>query len=576
MSNTTSHKQPSEDSNHALRHAVQKLEAFSSQNSAKTSSQVEQEIVKAVEVIKRHYPHIQKFKKGNPEEQKLANSTLEAIKEYNSSLASAQLKPSSWRDRVSRFFYEKCGIPINKDLPKNTIELPQPASVQFVYSNAKNKKISQQFESAAIESSSKKITSFMQTTAINQEEVYSKQEADAFRVKAISLLKNHGIRFTSPTDEFLSIRSTPIQATIQTTPSENSALTKIIMRQVLTPLPGEEIEFKGEFHRNIKTLKHSFPVSESFVVTSKSHQTGFPHPSQHHGWALADQLIPLYPQQLELMPTFLPFLRKKQQIAQELLPNAALNAKAKELLKSKKLVFEEHKTELLTKHHKLNLAILKTSSENTFSNAFEVIRCYFNRIAEQKFSYVYLCEVQESMISNFIAHPYAHLYEQWIEKKHESLFVASFKERAQAALKILQEATEKNIQDLIVQKKTARTPIEQETLEYIICMGHLTKKAMHMMILQHLSEVIGFAPPMLDQFEQKMQVALYTQLLSFQDELVMAWGDDVVYARMLRQLQADVELFEMKAGAFERLESVPAEIVSELEVYFNARYYELL
>jgi len=573
MSNTKSRYQPSEDSTQDLRHAIQKLGTFSLQSPGKTSPQIHQEIGKAIEVIKSHYPHIQKFKKGTPDEQKLASSTLEAIKKYNHLLANAELKPTSWRDLISRFFYEKCGMTINKEFPKNPIELPpQPASVQVVYSNATNKKISQRVESAAVQSSSKKISSFMQTAAIHQEDLYSKQEADAFRVKAISLLRNHGIGFTSATDEFLSIRLTPIQATIQTTPSENSPLTKIIMRQVLTPLPGEELEFKGEFQRNIKTLKHSFPISESFVVTAKSHQTGFPHPSQHCGWSLSDQLIPLYPQQLELLPTFGPFFQKKQEIAQALLPNASLNAKAKELLKSKKLAFEEHKTELLKKHQELNRAMLKNAPET----AFEVVRCYFNRIAEQKFPYAYLCEVQESIINNFIIHPYEHLYEQWIEKKHEGLFVASYKERAQVALEILQEITEKNICELMAQKESARTPIEQETLEYILCVGHAIKKALHMMILQHLSEVIGFAPPMLNLFEQKMQVALYTQLLSFQEELAMPLSDDVVYERMLGQLEADSALFEMEEAVFESLETVPVEIVNELEVYFNARYYELL
>lgn len=532
---------------------------------------VKSDVLRAIEVVKSNYLLIQKLKKGTPEQQKLANTAMDAVQRYNRTIAQARHLPPTWSTRVSRYIYERCGLGLDPIFEVHPIDMPQPAAVHVKYSaNRQPIKISQKLESVP---ASQKIAELMQRQQDTSfEELISKNEADAFRAKAVSLLRNHGIRFTSTPDEFASICKTPIQASLENPLSQDPAKkSRLLLRQIISSFPGEVIEFKGEFQRVQGTKNQSVPVSDSFEISSKAHQTGFPHPLQHHGWALSDLLIPPCPQRFDLLDDFNLIYHEKQRVAEALLPEGELNGKAKELLKAKKQVFEDHRNQLLDMHKTLALAILKAAPVDAYEgNANEVIAAFFDYLPSVPKFYDYLSEVHELMIASYIIRPFERLKEEWLELKNVNFFQEDLKLRQKTAFDLMDDEMLRSEKDLREQKKHFTTLSTKAAFDYILFMGRLLARPIKFMIAQHMSETIGFTPPMFGEFELKAQASLFYQLKSFHEEFK---GETITLEMMQERLQTDIKIFQ--AESFESLDEDLTLLVEELEVYFNSRYYTL-
>ena len=214
----------------------------------------------------------------------------------------------------------------------------------------------------------------------------AKQELDAFRMKAITLLKQHEIRFTSLTDQLHMIREVPIVMIENTSFSKAFAENIIAMQQTISPFPGETIELQGAFQRNSQSHSRSVPIPHSFHITTKSRQTGYPHPSQHHGWALSHTLI----------PAGHPLIAKMDDIARQLIPEESLNIKAKELLKIKQHCFNSNVDEFLEMHKQMNQAMLKIAHVKEH----QVLDHFFENLKKENNIYKYLSEIHKEIISN--------------------------------------------------------------------------------------------------------------------------------------------------------------------------------
>lgn len=90
----------------------------------------------------------------------------------------------------------------------------------------------------------------------------TEREIDAFRMKAITLIKNHDVTFPSVAEALKTIKNTPIYATYE---HENEAI--VILEQRLSPFPGETIILKGSFKRDPKSLVSTIPIN--FELTKK-------------------------------------------------------------------------------------------------------------------------------------------------------------------------------------------------------------------------------------------------------------------------------------------------------------------
>jgi len=477
------------------------------------------EILKAIQTIQKNYLFIQKLKKGNESEQALADSTLKIIQRYNQTVKKASEKQLPLSHRISNFIYKQYGLQVDTDLEKKIIHLPFEATHEFKTSS-NHKKINH----AAV--------SFIQ----QNEQTISNNEADAFRVKAISLLKTNGIRFTTIAEEFQAIRSTPIQATI-----DSSDLKRIMMTQVLKPFPGEIIAFKGIFQRDGEALHKSVPLTDSFEISTMSHQTGFPHPIQHTGFALADCMVPCCPVNLQKLKSFAPILQLKQEIALKLLPNGSLNSQAKEILKKKREIFEENSKELL----QLHLAFYKTlfnafPEENRSENGLEIIDQFFKDATFDQLS-----EASEIILQHFIVKPYQLLIDDFINQKNLCYLTS---------LEILESEQKKPI-----------ALLPKSTYEFVSCLGQMIGFCASQIILQHMSETIGFKAPKLKKHEELLQIALYKQLISFHSQVSTIVDKKILLNQLREEILSDIAIF---AGNL-LTNRVPNKIVQELEVYYQ-------
>lgn len=523
----------------------------------KKSTDIQNEVLEAVEVVKSHYLLIEKLIEGTPHQRQIAASAMAVINRYNEIIS--RKCPPTWSLRIVGFLYEKMGWSVNEKLKSNPIELPAPIAFQ----GELPKKISQQFESPLTVAASQKITSLMQQkAAISPNTLVSKQEEDVFRMKAITQFQKLGFRF----DEMKSFKYSPISA--------SSADSIVSMFQTIVPFPGELVEMKGSFRRNIASGSHSIPIPDSFQLISKSIQTGFPHPCQHTGWALANQLIPAFPQNMDQLTYWQPLNKRKNDIAKDLLPNGKYLAKAKELLKLKKRCFEENLNEFLALQKTLSQAIVSCSQASSEKNKFDL---FYSIVEKQSSPYDYLAETYQIINENLISRPYERLKKSWLERNN-CLFNLDPDIRYKNALKILEDEFENILKEFEIQKDKAISSSEAAAFDYLICLGETLKQAIVLIILQEFSEIIGFVPPALNDFEQRVQASVYKQLKEFLDDLekinLEQFSEKNSYLlneHLKEQLKSDIEIFTKES--FEEIEDPSVRIVNELEVYYTSRYF---
>ena len=515
-------------------------------------SQLQKEVSKAIDTLKSHYLLIQKFKKGSPAEQQLAIAAISAIQNYNEMMSLQKKKKTSWSQRAISFLYHKSGLSIDKSFFDQKINLPISA---LEYSEAK--KFSLMTDSPLTLTNSQKISSFL---PFDFNKDISIREADAFRVKAISLLKAHSNRFLSVSDQLNSVKITPIQ----TLPTDSSTI--ISMSQTLNPLPGEKIVLKGLFRREEENT--STPIPESFELSSAAEQNGYPYPSQHTGWALSDVLIPYCPLEFDELPLFYRLYEEKAYIAKELLPKGRFNLKAKELLKAKKEFFEQNSVDLLEQHKKFNLALLKIAPHSVqLENPNEKIHLFFENVS----TFDLFSKTNEVIVTEFITRPYQILQDFWFEYRHPGLLCTQPKKRFQEALAILQAASDEASRNLKSKNDQSELLLERSITDYIICMGSLLAPACHKIILQHLSEIMGFSPPMLDDYEIRIQALAYKQLIEFHQQIHSSKANEDIFEFFTNQLTSDFHIVNLPS--YEKLPDSFLILINELEVYYNSKFY---
>lgn len=497
---------------------------------------VQDKVLHSIDVVKSCYLLIEKFKQGNPKEQKLAESAVTAINRYNAIIGTTKKESSGWIKRLFRFLYEYFGLTVDNALRAHTIDLPLPAANSF------NRKITQTFHSAC----------YLPVPADVDVRL-----RDAFIIKSAKLLEIEG--FSNNTGEALKIaRQAPITASTDKTTKAATLL------QTWSPLPGIRINVSCSTSQG-SLLPQNCQISFQYV------QTGFPHPSQHTGWALADQLIPPCPHRLDELKHLPELLKRKQMAAKALAPKGAMMARAISLLECKKQAFHHNTIELINRHRDLAMAILSASGEA--SSATETtVASFFDSLKHVEKPWEHLAEAHHAMADHFITRPHDSLQHTWLERTNPGLINNDPQVSYQTALEILDRQASKKLRPL--------TEIPRTTREYIICMGNIIKDAAHRITLQHLSEMMGFAPPMLSTFEQKLQTATYKQAEDFLSDLELVPSPEAAADRMRKLLDADCGIFA--AESFDALEEITVEgmkevasaakIVNELEGYFNTRF----
>lgn len=522
--------------------------------------QVRETLLKAIDTVKRNHLIIEKLKEGTLEEQRFAASAIATIERYNTVLDNTGIRKAHWSKRIAGFFYKFSGLSVDEEFKRHRIELPPAISQQCNFSqqdldNNRNFdcKISQAFHANVTSMSHQRLS--LESAAEHTDPIL-KQETDAIRIKANTLIRQHGICFQSIAEALTCVRNAPIQAVLDT------QLATSTLYLTLNVIPGMVIKVKGSFKRGMQPSMPSCPISDSFRLAWKSIQTGFPHPSQYTGWALADSLIPSYPHHLDLLPSLEPLYRRKQEAALTLLPGEKLFEPAKHLLRLKAQVFENAQ-EWIHLHKALSIAIIEAAPPDRVpKNSMEVIATFYIHLEQQESPLNYLIDMHQLINERAILAPHAALQEKWLNEQENFSEATSY-----------ESLTEER-------KQAVESSLPAWSLEFVNCFIDILGPSSQAILLQHLSETFRTAPPMLNDFEYKLQTAALKQLGTFLEELDMnlqamphAEALEFVRMRMRNLMASDVALF--KTPSIDDLDPIYGQIAQELEIYFNSRFYLL-
>lgn len=521
------------------------LSSEARQKMKKKRDLIQEELNKAIEIVKSHYRLIHELKKGDEKQQEMANQAEEVIKGFKSFIKQSKEASLNLTQKIARFFYEQTGQLLNENLLEFDLPSPAPFAKKFFSTNSEDsdgiKFISTSFDSV----SSRKIASLGVLGTKSDSIPLSKELKEAFYVKVFSLSRQHKIPVTFM-ELNKSVRSSPITA-------KKLEHSKIFMCQILSTIPGEIIRIEGDFRCVQPNENHAPAITGSHFELSYHYQpTGFPDPL-YLGWTLAHPLIPEcchYPEQTPLLHNL---MEKKKNVAQQLLPEGVFFERAKELLGKAKELFS---TEYFDSQRELQHALLNASERpSLLEKGTSAINAFFDALKNKPDSFQLYTDIQHLVLNNFITKVYEQLQKDWMTGaflfKPEQDFVSRFR------------VTQQYLRDLYLsQRENWQAQVDETTLNYIDLQMELLVESSFQIILQHLSEPMRFTPPQLTIFEHKLQVAAYIQLEAFFNLL----ENPIKLGDFLKELTAtQIELFKSP--------SIESEIVFELESHFNTHYF---
>ncbi|WP_068468668.1 hypothetical protein [Candidatus Protochlamydia phocaeensis] len=516
----------------------------------KKLSQIKQEILQARDILKSHSSLIERLKEGDSAQQKLAQSALEAIYRYNALVVSDY---SLWASKYDFYNYERNQLLLDEEIKGQTIELPHTFSVKYDshpndYAAQKTfKELRTTFlqgadkkKYASISSTHKKTAQFM---------------TDTFRMKAIRMVQSHLFQQSTLAEVLSLIKQAPIEM------EESHNL--IAMRQLLEIGPGAVITLIGAFKRPSPDSKFmSMPILDSFRLASETTHAGFPYPSQHTGWALTETLTEANPLRTEQAALFQQVDQRRKRLASLLLFDTSYINRSRQLFRLRREAFDQNRELFINLHRRLHETILSNHAPSCNLNALDD---FYNHVSNSSSPFDVFNDTQQRLLDLFIKKPAKQLEEEWLEGEASPLRIGTHQEKFQTALHRLQESQSKAL---------ALLDSDHPMTSYLRVMGPLLGDSSQSIILQYLSEKIGFAPPMLNDFERKIQVCAFQQLLFFLGQFEDSkeiWTREEIKGDLLKKYEMDIKIFA--CSSVEELNIFSSDLTNELEVYFNSRFY---
>lgn len=484
--------------------------------SKKGEQSLSEGIERAIDDVKRYHPII--LRSESHEHKKLSSRAIESINRYNQLLVNKEKQKKTWYEKLFFFFSRKPSSPL---LEKTSIKIS--------------------LDSGHCEPALR--------AAHAIQNALLKQEEDAFRMKAISLINKEGIVFPSIESALQSIRETPIYISGAMEQEKASVVT---LNQTLTPFPGETVILSGSFKRSPGGLMPTTPISSSFELAVSNNHTGHPFPSQHNGWTLPDPLIPPDPHRISEIPLLEDLLSKKQAIKEALHRQKPLKKHALALIKLKKEAAENNLEDFIKLHVNLCCALVSCAPSYLIqTDTTPVILNFFEFVKRNSSPYETLCKYWREFNKRYIWHPYQTLQHSWIKQTVPDLFSDSPATALSAAKKIL-GTTAQNDNELL--------PPEVE--RFFSCMRGIISIPCRNIFLQYFSEQIEFEPPTLNDFEKTLQSLAFTQLQDYMSEIESELPP-LPFERMKRSLTYETELLGQQ-GQYHLL-------VGKLENYYLKR-----
>lgn len=503
---------------------------------AKKLEVLKQAILNARDIIQSHSALIIKFKEGNDSQRKLADYALAAIQRYNT-VVSKSHEDTAKHDVYN---YERQRLLSDEEIKGRPIELPHTLSIKFdshpdahpAYKMFKEMSQTGSKTSVMICPTHKKRLQFM---------------IDTFHMKANRMLHTHLNQQNAMADIVPVVKEAPLQIDEESNPDT------IGMQKVLEVGPGFSLYVTGSFKKNGTDPKFlTMPILDSFRLSFQLTHSGFPYPSQHTGWALADKWVEAFPLRLDQVPLFQKTDQRKKRLAQHLLHDQSLIQKARRRAKLKRDVFDQNRDIFIPQFYRLQQEL----NDDFSSCDKKVIEAFKKELENAPSSFDLLSQTEQKIQNLFIQQPLKALEEEWLETQPTLLRKGTSHEKLHAACKKMEETR-------TLVSKDSHSP-------YLIQQGLFLGSAYQSIGLQYQSERMGFSPPLLSDFERRLQLCAFQQLLSFLDECenrIDVLDPHLIKEEMLIAWEKDIAILK---GA---VDDSALAIVDELEFYFNSRFY---
>ena len=524
------------------------------QEQEKKLSDLKKAILQARDIIQSHSALIEKFKQGDDSQRKLAAYALEAIQRYNAVVAHDD---SSWMEKYNVHNYERRRLLLDQEIKGHRIELPPALSVKYDShpdAHPAQKMLKELSETLLVGAAKKPCSALSPTHKKNVQFMM-----DTFRMKAIRMIQTHLAQQSSVAEVMQLVNQSSIEI------DEESESNIIIMRQLLEVGPGSTILLTGMFNRHFSDSKFmTMPILDSFRLSSQLTHSGFPYPSQHTGWALADKWVEAYPLRIDQTPLFQQMEQRKKRLVHQLLFDQTFIQKARRNAKLKRDVFDQDRTLFLPLHRQLQQILIQGLSKEDVE-AESVLKAFYQEAAQASSAFDLLVQTQQQLLDLFIRQPLKALEEEWLGDQATPLRLGTPLEKFQTACQRLEQ-----------QRLKAGERLDPANCRhaYILQQGALLGKAFQAVGLQYQSEKMGFAPPLLNDFERRLQTCAFDQILMFMDEcdnrldtgnvcqitndLLAKWEKDL---KLLQNLHAEED------------HAASLSLVDELEFYFNSRFF---
>lgn len=506
---------------------------------------VQREILKAIDIVKSSYPLLSRLKEGDESQRKLADRALQTIEQYNAVVRGrSTTQVETWGKRLVRFLLRCSGLSVEDKLVGRTIVLPLPASQhcrspEKAAAEGEKHVIMPLGETLCRAGSNERISSLFAPQSLLNGLSFAPthREADAFRMKAITMIRNYGFPSTSLGEVLQAVRLAPLRSG-NTEPIPEAESTVVTFQQTLEPFPGETIILEGSFRRSTTDKVASIPIPDSFRLYSKSSQTGFPHPLQHNGWGLCDKILPPFPDAIEQVPLYRLLHEHKRKVALGLLPSGRYLPQAKRMLQIKRSLYEEHRTELLSLHKNLALSMCQ---HGTNHEAAAIVERFFDYLDGYPQAIELLAQLYATVTEYYMTHPSEGLQPSVVRIKthpEEARYRLAAHELEQAMC-TADRKFERSLQDF-----------EQPLRDYALLLGRLLREPSSEIILQYMSEKIGYRAPELSSFAQHLQINALRQLMTFLVDVEMDFDgaeqetSQYIYERIVHALEEDIACFE--------------------------------
>lgn len=500
---------------------------------------IKQNILNARDVIQSHSPLIEKLNEGDQSQQKLAKRAIDAIQKYNQLISEESESLKNFT-----FNYLHTLLLADKEISGNEIQIPHKMSIKYD-SNAAQRTLNE-FSHLFNTEGTKKL-SFENSKTKKNEQVM----LDIFRMKAIRKVKEHWQQDSISLIVSL-IQNTPIKLI------ENQATELMMMRQVLNIIPGSSVVLTGTFTKpSTEARLMCIPILEDFHISLELIQTGFPYPSQYATWVLGHSLVDAQPLRVEQIPSHSTLQKRKTSIAKKLLLDQQLISKARKLYQINKEFADKHSEALLSHHRALVEALIHASNSSTTK-----LDEFYHYLKQSSSCFDEISSIQEQIVHHFIEIPANCLQDEWLNGLPH-LRQGSSNEKKEAAKQILAHQLSMSLQ----QFSNKDNPINN----FISIVGPILGKASQAIILQTMSEKIGFQPSRLTEFEQMIHVSAFQQLLTFLDDLENETEEP---CKLLERLKFETELYqsssieEVNTGTW----NAPIDMTVALDLYFRSRF----